>query len=233
MGNLQSIKHTGFLQDDSCSDSSDDQVLKEVTGNETDDCDVQDEDEDIEHVVGLQQVGEDLIDASPGDNLEDDDDTEEFPLAEEQAPSTELVASAESTTSSPIHVANITVPFQLKSTLAKNVSKVLGEIDAVRRLDMMRTRLRNNLKSKQALDNYEAVLAVVQSRVLAKYSSAKMQFKEWEQCFFSDNRELTNRLLLSRRRSRHIGKPHYACAKGCCARLSVVSWPATTPNRMF
>ena len=186
-GNLQSIKHTGFLQDDDCSDSSDDQVLEEVTGNETNDCVVQDEDEDIEHVVGLQQVGEDLIDASPGDNLEDDDDTEEFPLAEEQAPSTELVAGAESTTSSPIHVENITVPFQLKSTLAKNVSKVLGETDAVRRLDMMRTRLRNNLKSKQAQDNYEAALAVVQSQVLAKYSSVKMQFKEWEQCFFRDN----------------------------------------------
>ena len=150
-------------------------------------CDVQDEDEDIEHVVGLQQVGEDLIDASPGDNLEDDDDTEEFPLAEEVAQSTELVAGAESTNSSPSHVANITVPFQLKSTLAKNVSKVLGETDAVRRLDMMHTRLRNNLKSKQAQDNYEAALAVVQSQVLAKYSSVKMQFKEWEQCFFRDN----------------------------------------------
>ena len=48
-----------------------------------------------------------------------------------------------------------------------------------------------------------------------------------------NNRELTNRRLLSRRGRWHIGKPHYACAKGCCARLSVVSWPATTPNRMF
>ena len=48
-----------------------------------------------------------------------------------------------------------------------------------------------------------------------------------------NTRELTNRRLLSRRRRRHSGKPHYACAKGCCARLSVVSWPATTANRVF
>ena len=34
-----------------------------------------------------------------------------------------------------------------------------------------------------------------------------------------------------RRRRRNSGKPHYACAKGCCARLSVVSWPATTANK--
>ena len=64
--------------------------------------------------------------------------------------------------------------------------------------------------------------------------SSRFFFKYISSLFGPFIRELMNWQLLSRRRQRqHSGKPHYACAKGCCVRLSVVSWPATTANRMF
>lgn len=64
---------------------------------------------------------------------------------------------------------------KLKMTLAKNVLKVLGETNEVKTLDKLRPTLRDNLKSKQAQNNFEAALA------LAKHSTAKQQFKELEQ----------------------------------------------------
>lgn len=76
---------------------------------------------------------------------------------------------------------------ELKTTLAKSVSKVLGTTNEVKKLDKLRTVLRDNLKSKQAQDNYEASLAVVQTQVLAKHSRMKQQFKEWEQNFFAEH----------------------------------------------
>ena len=45
----------------------------------------------------------------------------------------------------------------------------------------------DNLTSKQAQDNYEASLAVVQVQVLAKHSRVKQQFKEWEQNVFAEH----------------------------------------------
>lgn len=77
--------------------------------------------------------------------------------------------------------------FKLKTTLAKNVSKVLGETCEVRTLDKMRMAMKNNLKSKVGQENYETALTVVQSKVLAKHSSLKRQFQEWEQGFFAEH----------------------------------------------
>lgn len=97
----------------------------------------------------------------------------------------ENLAGNESTTPSQNEV--IAEKFKLMTTLAKNVSKVLGDTCEVRRLDKMRMVSKNNLKSKEGQENYETALAVVQSKVLAKCSTLKQQFQEWEQGFFAEH----------------------------------------------
>ena len=77
--------------------------------------------------------------------------------------------------------------FKLKTTLAENVSKVLGDTCEVRTLDKMRMVSKNNLKGKEGQENYETALAVVQLKVLAKHSTLKRQFQEWEQGFFAEH----------------------------------------------
>lgn len=97
----------------------------------------------------------------------------------------ENLAGNESTTPSQNEV--IAEKFKLMTTLAKNVSKVLGDTCEVRTLDKMRTVNKDNLKSKEGQENYETALAVVQSKVLAKCSTLKQQFQEWEQGFFAEH----------------------------------------------
>ena len=91
-------------------------------------------------------------------------------------PSIESLARNEFTT--PSQNEDIAEKSKLKTTLAKNVSKVWGETCEVRTLDKMRMVLKNNLKSKEGLENYETALAVVQSRVLARHLTLKRQFQE-------------------------------------------------------
>ena len=72
-GNLQSVKHTGFLEDDDdASDSIDgaecDPLVNRTLDNGTNDNDQEDEEE--ENVVDLQQVGEDLVETIEEDNVE-------------------------------------------------------------------------------------------------------------------------------------------------------------------
>ena len=95
----------------------------------------------------------------------------------------ESLAGNESTTPSQNEV--IPEKFKVKTTLVKNVSKVLGETCEVRTLDKMCMVMKNNLKSKEGQENYETALRVVQSKVLATHSTLKQQFQEWEQGFFS------------------------------------------------
>ena len=47
--------------------------------------------------------------------------------------------------------------------------------------------IKNNLKSREGQENYETAWAVVQSKVLAKHSTLKQQFQEWEQGFFAEH----------------------------------------------
>ena len=72
-GNLQSIQHTGFLEDDdNASDSIDraecDPLVNRTLDNGTNDNDQEDEEE--ENIVDLQQVGEDLMETVEEDNVE-------------------------------------------------------------------------------------------------------------------------------------------------------------------
>ena len=127
-------------------------------------------------------MGEDLTEYGPLDHFK------EFPLAEDNL-STQRIereAAKEPPIATPPETP-VEVIAKLKTTLAINVSKVLGETSEVRKLDKLRTILRDNLTSKQAQDNYEASLAVVQTQVLAKHSKLNQQFTEWEHNFFAEH----------------------------------------------
>ena len=100
-------------------------------------------------------------------------------------PQIESLAGNESTTPSQNKL--IAEKLKLKTTLAKNVSKVLGETCEVRTLDKMCMVIKNHPKGKEGQENYETALAVVQSKVLAKQSALKQQFQEWEQGFFAEH----------------------------------------------
>ena len=167
-GNLQSAQHTGFLEDG------------------TNDNDQEDEEE--EKVVDFQQVGEDLVLTVEEDNVEIPGH-DSIPLYVSQdtimTPQIESLAGNESTIPSQNEV--IAEKFNLRNTLAKNVSKVLGETCEVRTLDRMRMVIKNSPKSKEGQENYETTLAVVQSKVLAKHSTLKRVFQEWEQGFFAEH----------------------------------------------
>ena len=132
----------------------------------------EEEEEEVEDIVDLQQVGEELTEcvelSIPEDNLL----TESF--------ESEAAKELHETTPPETPVEDTD---ELKTTLAKSVSKVLGTTSEVKKVDKLRTVLRDNLTSKQAQVNYEASLAVVQTQVLAKHSRMKQQFKEWEQIF--------------------------------------------------
>ena len=69
-------------------------------------------------------------------------------------PQIKSVAGNEPTTPSQNEV--IAEKFKLKTTLAKNVAKVLGETCEVRTLDTMSMVIKNNLKSKEGQENYVA-----------------------------------------------------------------------------
>ena len=97
----------------------------------------------------------------------------------------ESLAGKELTNSTPAVVAQATsAEDKLKTTLAKSVSKLLGETKEVQKLDSMRIKLKSNLARKE---DYEAALAIVQTNVLAKHSVVKQQFKKCEQNFFLEH----------------------------------------------
>lgn len=183
-GNLESVQHTKFLEDDDDneddndpSDSNNYDGLEEEQNHYiADTIQHEDGDEEVENIVDLQQVGEELSEcvelSIPEDNLltERIESEAEKELHEATPPETPVEDNAE-----------------LKTTLANSVSKVLGKTNEVRKLYKLRTVLRDNLTSKQAQDNYEASLTVVQTQVLAKHSRVKQQFKEWEQNVFAEH----------------------------------------------
>ena len=131
------------------------------------------EDEEEERVVDLQIVGE-LVQIVKEDKVETPAH-DRVPLYASQdimmTPQIKRLARYKSTTPSQNEV--IAEKFKLKTTLAKNVSKVLGETYEVRTLDKMHMVITNNLKSKEGQENYETALTVVQSKVLAKHSTLK------------------------------------------------------------
>ena len=155
---------------------------------ENDISDIQQDDEELEDIHDFQQVGEYLMECEQEENLDETCHNEEDSLTEQEllTPRIESLAWKELTNPTPAVVAQATSAesCQLKTTLAKSVSKVLGETKEVKTLDSMRIKLKSNLTRKE---DYEAALAIVQTKVLAKHSVVKQQFKKWEQNFFLEH----------------------------------------------
>ena len=178
-GDLLSVRHTNFLESDDASD-------EEMSPEEAKICDhnrgtqaeeEEEEEEDGEIIVDVQQIGEALLDSV-------DDCDRQCPSEGNNNyysfdPINESVSSKEPTVLPPAPVASTVETYQLKSTLANNVSQVLGETNEVMRFDKLRANLKN-LGTTQAKEDYEVALAAIQTRVLAKHSTLKQQFKEWE-----------------------------------------------------
>ena len=125
METLQSVQHTGFLEDDDDSDSIDgaecDPLVNRTLDNGTNDNDQE------EKVVDLQQVGEDLVETVEEDNVEIPGH-DRVPLYVSQdtmiTPQIESLAGNESTTPSQNDI--IAEKFKLEITLAKNCVKGVG-----------------------------------------------------------------------------------------------------------
>ena len=199
-GELDHIIYTGFLQDD----DDDDKSETECNGNEQlndvgseDYADVnrimdQDSDDDgnetdkeEEEVIGLVQMGESFLgQINQGKGLEEPKKDEEDTRV---IISEELPATAESHEISHNCNDNDSSMSSLSSTLAKNVAKVIGETEDVKKLDRARNNLRKNLNSKDLQEEYETQLAHVQSLVLRKHSEVTKSFKEWENLFTTGN----------------------------------------------
>ena len=101
------------------------------------------------------------------ENLDETCHNEEDFLTEQDllTPRIESLARKELTNSTSPVVAQATSAesCQLKTTLAKSVSKVLGETKEVKTLDSMGIKLKSNLARKE---DYEAALTIVQTKVL-------------------------------------------------------------------
>lgn len=212
-GNLESINHTGFFEDTDDNGSDDERIEDDdthKTGTRNGDSyDVQQDDGD-DSVVDLQQVGEDLMEPAENEPLGDC----EFPSAKDVTiPLNESVTAEMQPSLSPISSRASAKSHKLQSTLAKNVCKVLGQTEEVTTLDKSRNKLRDNLNSKEAQENYEAALAAIQTQVLAKHSSIKRQFKEWETSFFTEHEctEPTTDDIRNDGRAHHLYKTLRLC----------------------
>ena len=100
-------------------------------------------DEELEDIHDFQQVGEYLMECEQEENLDETFHNEEDSLTEQEllTPRIESLAGKELTNSTPAVVAQATSAEsgKLKTTLAKSVSKVLGETKEVKTLDSRAT----------------------------------------------------------------------------------------------
>lgn len=200
-GELDHIIHTGFLQDDEDEDESETESDRneELNGVGSEDYaeesrlmdhDSEDDEDETdkreERVIALVQVGEDLLgqgDQRNGLELEkDQEETGVITVQPEELPITGETHETSHTFNEP----NLSTS-SLYSTIAKNVAKVIGETEDVKKLDSARNNLRKNLNSKTLQEKYESQLAYVQSQVLAKHSEVTKKFKEWEKLFTTGN----------------------------------------------
>ena len=138
-------------------------------------------------IVDVQQIGEALLDSLDDCDKQCPSEGNNNNNYYSLDPINESVSSKEPTVLPPAPVAFTVDTYQLKSTLAKNVSQVLGETNEVMRFDKLRTNLKT-LGTTQAKEDYEVALAAIQTRVLAKHATLKQQFKEWERCFFAKHK---------------------------------------------
>ena len=69
-------------------------------------------------------------------------------------------------------------------SIAKVLSSLLGDTDALKKFDKARSRLKDSPNSKVLITNYEQSLAKIQTETLGLYNRLSKQFKEWEKDYF-------------------------------------------------
>ena len=152
---MQPVQLTGFLEDDNDSDSIDgaecDPLVNRTLDNGTNDNGPEDEEE--ERLVDLQQVGEDLMETVEEENVEIPGHDRVPSYTEDTMMTPQIVSLAGNESTTPYQNEVIAEKFKLKTTLAKNVAKVLGDTCEVRTLDKMRMVIKNNLNSKEGQKN--------------------------------------------------------------------------------
>ena len=75
----------------------------------------------------------------------------------------------------------------LISTLSQNIAQVLGFPSLLYQFDQARCNLKKHPQSKVLVEEYEALLARVQTAILSEHSTLKKKLKEWEKDFFITN----------------------------------------------
>ena len=76
--------------------------------------------------------------------------------------------------------------FQAKSTLGKNLTRILGNTAEVQNLDKWRVRMKTS-RSAEGREEYEVALALVQTKVLREHGCLKRKMKLWETDYFKVN----------------------------------------------
>ena len=73
---------------------------------------------------------------------------------------------------------------EIKTKLCKNLVKILGETDCLYKLDTARENLKEHPTNDFYKNNYQSLLAPVQTQILAHHTSLKKQHKEWEKQYY-------------------------------------------------
>ena len=97
---------------------------------------------------------------------------------------------------------------EIKTKLCKNVARIVGETDNVYKLDTARQNMKKHPTSDFYKNNYQNLLAPVQTQILAQQTSLEKQHKEWEKQFYL-NHECSEASLEDIRRD----KEHYSSYK--------------------
>ena len=75
----------------------------------------------------------------------------------------------------------------LKTKLGKAVETVLGCTKEVEQFDKLRSRLKSNKQNSFLYEKYMNELANIQTKVLNKHNSLKIELKDWEKLYFIEN----------------------------------------------
>ena len=76
---------------------------------------------------------------------------------------------------------------EIITKLCKNVARIVGETDCVLKLDSARQKMKENPASDFYHNNYQNLLAPVQTQILAHHTALEKQHKEWEKQHYHDH----------------------------------------------
>ena len=76
---------------------------------------------------------------------------------------------------------------EIITKLCKNVARIVGETDCIFKLDSARQKMKKNPESEFYRNNYQNLLAPVQTQILAHHTALEKQHKEWEKQHYHDH----------------------------------------------